>query len=224
MYSLGSKKMMGGRGFLMGETFTGLADRYETWFVNNREIFQSELALLKDMLPNFSRGLEIGVGTGIFAEALGISTGVEPSEEMALRAESRGIEVFREKGEKLSFENESFDLMAMITVDCFLSDLAQTLKEAHRILVPGGSLAIGFIDKSAPLGKIYEGKKHHNEFYCQANFHSGDEIIQATEKAGFEITEKGQTIFSLKNEFQVAKAGLGEGLFGLILAKKLETN
>lgn len=197
------------KGFLMGETFTGLADRYETWFVNNKEIFQSELALLKDLLPTFSRGLEIGVGTGIFAQALGISTGVEPSEEMALRAESRGIQVFREKGEKLSFENENFDLVVMVTVDCFLSDLGQTLREAHRILQPGGSLVMGFIDKSAPLGKIYEAKKHHNEFYRNANFHTGDEIIQAIEKADFEIIDKGQTVFSLKNEVQIAKAGLG---------------
>ncbi|MDX9889183.1 MAG: methyltransferase domain-containing protein [Anaerovoracaceae bacterium] len=208
----------------MGETFTGLADRYEKWFVNNKEIFQSELALLKDTLPPFSRGLEIGVGTGIFAEALRIGIGVEPSEEMALRAEARGIKVFREKGEKLSFKNDSFDLIVMITVDCFLSDLDQTLREAYRIIIAGGSLAIGFIDKTTALGKIYEMKKHHNEFYRQANFHSGEEMVQAIEKAGFEITEKSQTIFSLKNEFQLAKPGLGEGLFGLILAKKLETN
>lgn len=88
----------------MGENFPGLADRYETWFINNKELFQSELALLKDMLPNFERGLEIGVGTGIFAQALGISTGVEPSEEMAIRAEQRGIQVYRGKGEDLCFE------------------------------------------------------------------------------------------------------------------------
>ena len=62
----------------MGENFPGLADRYETWFINNKELFQSELALLKDMLPNFERGLEIGVGTGIFAQALGYQRGWSP--------------------------------------------------------------------------------------------------------------------------------------------------
>jgi len=208
------------RNLYMGETFTGLADRYEAWFVNNKELFQSELKLLKDVIPPFSSGLEIGVGTGIFAEALGISKGVEPSEEMAARAEERGIQVYRGKGEDLAFENNSFDLLVMITVDCFLSDLDKTLREAHRILIPGGSLALGFIDKTAPLGKIYEEKKQHNEFYRHANFHTGEEILCAIEKAGFEIIKRRQTIFTLENEFQDSKEGLGEGLFGVVLAGK----
>ena len=201
-------------------TFTGLADRYEKWFIDNKWLFHSEIKLLKDMIPSFRCGLEIGVGTGIFAEALGISKGVEPSEEMAIKAEGRGIQVYREKGEALTFENDSFDLLAMITVDCFLDNLQKTLNEAHRILIPGGSLVLGFIDKTAPLGEIYEEKKGHNEFYRHANFHTGDEIIYAMEKAGFGITKKGQTIFTLKNEFQESKEGLGEGLFGVVLAKK----
>lgn len=204
----------------MGENFPGLANRYETWFINNKELFTSELALLKDMLPNFESGLEIGVGTGIFAESLGISKGVEPSEEMAIRAEQRGIEVYREKCEDLSFENKSFDLLVMITVDCFLSDLDKSLEEAYRVLVPGGSLIIGFIDKSTPLGQLYEEKKLHNEFYSLANFHTGDEIIRALKGVGFEIMRKGQTIFSLKNQIQTAKTGLGEGLFGVVLGRK----
>lgn len=204
----------------MGENFPGLADCYETWFINNKELFQSELALLKDMLPNFERGLEIGVGTGIFAQALGISTGVEPSEEMAIRAEQRGIQVYRGKGEDLCFEDQSFDLLVMITVDCFLSDLDKTLREAYRVLIPGGSLVIGYIDKSTALGKLYEEKKLHNEFYSRANFHTGDEIIKALTGTGFEVIKKGQTIFSLKNQVQAAKTGLGEGLFGVVLGRK----
>lgn len=204
----------------MGETFNGLADRYEEWFTNNNQLFQSELALLRDMMPLFSDGLEIGVGTGIFANALGISKGIEPSEEMAIRAEQRGIMVFREKGESISAPDNSFDLVVMITVDCFLSDLDKTLRETYRILSLGGSLIIGFIDKSAPLGKVYEKKKQNNEFYRHANFHTGDEIIQALEKAGFETNKKGQTIFKLENQFQKSKPGLGEGLFGVVLGKK----
>lgn len=205
----------------MGDAFKGLADRYEEWFITNRELFESELALLEDTIPLFENGLEIGVGTGIFADALGISYGVEPSLEMARRAEQRGITVIREKGENLSFSEDSFDLIVMITVDCFLDDLDKTLGEAYRIIIPGGFIVIGFIDKAAPLGKLYEAKKQDNEFYRHANFHSGEELVGAVENAGFEIRKTGQTIFSLENEFQESRPGLGEGLFGVILGEKL---
>jgi SAM-dependent methyltransferase len=204
----------------MGDIFTGLADRYEDWFTNNSELFESELRLLKMIISPFSRGFEIGVGTGIFANALGITSGVEPSEEMAKRAEQRGVQVYREKGEALSLEDNSVDLVVMITVDCFLDSLKQTLEEAYRILSPGGALVVGFIDKTAPLGKVYEEKKHHNEFYKYAKFHSGVEMIAALGEAGFKSLKTGQTIFTLKNEYQESKPGLGQGLFGVIRGEK----
>lgn len=204
----------------MGETFTGLAERYEKWFENNSLVFQSELSLLKEVIPSFKRGLDIGVGTGIFAEALEIKEGVEPSIEMAKRAEQRGIKVYGEKGENLPFSDQSFDLVVMITVDCFLSDLNKTLQEAYRILMPGGSLAIGFIDKDSPLGKLYEEKKEYNEFYINANFHTAKEMLEAFNGAGFQIIEKRQTVYTLKNELQKSKEGLGDGVFGVIVGIK----
>lgn len=205
----------------MGDTFNGLTDRYEEWFVKNRELFESELALLRETIPPFIEGLEIGVGTGIFAEALGLSHGVDPSEEMAIKAVERGVIVVPGKGEKLPFPKDSFDLIVMITVDCFLEDLGKTLEEAYRVLSTGGFIVIGFIDKATPLGKVYESKKAHNEFYSHANFHSGVEITEALEKAEFEIKRKGQTIFSLENELQESRPGLGQGLFGVVLGEKI---
>ncbi|MDX9959582.1 MAG: class I SAM-dependent methyltransferase, partial [Spirochaetia bacterium] len=51
-------------------------------------------------------GMEVGVGSGNFAVPLGIGLGVEPSEEMARKAERQGIRVFRNVAEALPFGPE----------------------------------------------------------------------------------------------------------------------
>jgi SAM-dependent methyltransferase len=48
-------------------------------------------------------GVEIGVGTGLFAVPLGILIGVEPSPRMAELARYRGIEVLENVAEELPF-------------------------------------------------------------------------------------------------------------------------
>ena len=52
--------------------------QYENWFAEHRWVYEAELRAVKDLLPESSRGLEVGVGTGRFAEPLGIKTGLEP--------------------------------------------------------------------------------------------------------------------------------------------------
>ena len=56
--------------------FEKYAEKYDTWFENNRWVYKAELRAVKAMIPTIGRGLEIGVGTGRFAESLGIKTGV----------------------------------------------------------------------------------------------------------------------------------------------------
>lgn len=52
--------------------------------------------------------LEIGVGTGRFAEALGIEYGVDVSGRVLELAKRRGITVVEGSGENLPFRDESF--------------------------------------------------------------------------------------------------------------------
>lgn len=202
------------------EVFAGLAGRYEEWFHHHDALFQSELALIRKILPPFERAVDVGCGTGIFTEALGIHEGVEPSTEMAEVAKGRGIRVYPGKGENLPLDTGQYDLVTMITVDCFLEDLHKTLGEIHRVLKPGGVFVMGFLDVSAPLGRIYQEKKEENEFYRWASFHSGEEIRAAMADAGFHVEESGQTVDSFENVLQESKEGLGQGVFGVIRAKK----
>jgi len=51
--------------------------RYDNWYEKNKFAYLSELKTVRKVLPRKGKGLEIGVGTGRFAAALGISTGID---------------------------------------------------------------------------------------------------------------------------------------------------
>jgi ubiquinone/menaquinone biosynthesis C-methylase UbiE len=202
------------------DIFYNKAVRYEEWFEHNSMLLDAELEAIRQLLPDFQKGVEIGVGTGIFASQLNISQGVEPSEEMGAMATKRGIKVISAKAEKLPINDGEFQLALMVTVDCFLDDIPQAFAEVRRILVNGGSFIIAFLDHSTTLGAVYQEKKEQNEFYRDATFHSSTEIIEMLEQGGFKITRMRQTIFSLDNKPQEIKEGIGEGLFAVICAVK----
>lgn len=196
------------------------ADRYEEWFGKNNFLLQSELEAIRQLLPAFEKGIEIGVRTGNFAAQLGIKDGVEPSPGMGEKAAAKGIRVLRTSAERLPIDSGVYQLALMVTVDCFLTDVLQAFKEAHRILSDGGSFIVAFIDRETPLGQVYVGKKESNEFYQQASFHSAAEIKALLEEAGFSVTEKRQTIFTLENKPQDIRDGTGTGVFAVIKAIK----
>lgn len=201
--------------------FNDFTDEYEQWFRDNEKIFQSELDAIKSVLPDSGKGVEIGVGSGLFSSNLDIKNGIEPSENMALKAEERGIEVVRACAESIPLEDESFDFALMVTVDCFVENLAKALSEAHRIIKNSGVLIIAFIDKDTPLGKIYEKNKKDSRFYKGANFNSASKIEAILKKTGFNIKRKKQTVYSFENIVHPVKNGTGQGVFAVIEAEKV---
>ena len=66
-------------------------EQYDEWFDKNRWVYEAELRAVKAMMPAGGRGLEIGIGTGRFADPLGIKGGVEPSKRMREFARKRGM-------------------------------------------------------------------------------------------------------------------------------------
>ncbi len=205
------------------EPFEKYTQRYEEWFEKHKFAYLSELNAVKKILPKFKKGLEIGVGTGRFASPLGIKYGVEPSKAMAEIARQRGINVVYGVAENLPFEDESFDLVLMITTICFVDDILKSLKEAYRVLKPNGYLIIGFIDKNSPLGEYYQKIKEKNPFYKDANFISTDKLLKDLKKVGFKDFKIVQTIFHKLdeiNKIEPVKEGYGEGSFVVIRAKK----
>jgi len=195
-------------------------DRYERWFEEHRYAYLSELEAVKRLIPE-GEGIEVGVGSGRFAEPLGIKLGVEPSSKMAEIARKKGIEVVKGIAEDLPFDDESFDFVLMVTTICFLGDVEKAFKEAHRVLKRGGSIIIGFIDKESPLGIDYLKHKEENVFYREATFYSVNEVISLLKE--FRIASVLQTIFKPLNKIDSIEPvieGYGKGSFVAIKAVK----
>ncbi len=204
------------------EPFEHHLDEYEQWFVKNRWAYLSEIKAVKALLPTTGKGVEIGVGSGLFAEPLGIKLGVEPSPRMADLARKRGIKVLSGVAEKLPLENEHYDFALMVTTVCFLDDVPQAFREVHRILKKEGTFLIGFIDRESPLGKLYESFKEQNVFYRWATFFSVQELVDLLQNAGFANFVFKQTIFKPLEQItaeEPVKSGYGEGSFVVIRAQ-----
>jgi len=197
--------------------------QYEKWFEINNFAYESELEAVKRILPEKGIGMEIGVGSGRFAGPLGIRFGVEPSGKMREISKQRGIEVINGLAEALPYEDRRFDYALMVTTICFLDDTETALKEANRVIKPGGSLIIGFVDKESSLGKLYLEHKNKSLFYGIATFYSVNEIIFYLKKTGFKNFTFTQTIFhNLKDikYIEPVKEGYGEGSIVVVKALK----
>jgi len=199
------------------------SDEYERWFVDNHYAFQSELNAIKMAVPARGEGVEIGVGTGFFAEPLGIKEGIEPSKAMREKAKKRNIKIIDAVAEKLPYPDKSKDFALMITTICFVDDIFRSFKEAHRILKDRGSLIIGFIDKNSPVGIKYSEHKKKSIFYKDACFYGTEELYGILKNSGFEIENTYQTAFGKLDEInnvQEVLSGYGQGSFVVIKAKK----
>jgi len=206
------------------DVFDNYTKEYEEWFEKNKFAYLSEVvALKKVVLEGKGKGLEIGVGTGRFAEPLGVEVGIDPSENMLKIAESRGIKTILGKGEELPFADNEFDFILVAFTICFVDDAKKVIEEAKRVLKNNGRIIIGIIDKNSTLGKIYQNKKSKSKFYRIARFYSTEEVIEMLKKCGFGNIKTCQTLFDLPenlSKIEYPKEGYGEGGFVVIYGSK----
>lgn len=195
--------------------------KYEAWFENNSYVYLSELEAVRHFIPDGKEGLEIGIGSGRFAGPLGIKTGIEPSAKMRAIAEGRGLKVYGGVAESLPCADSSYDYVLMVTTICFLDDVNKSFLEVKRVLKKSGLFIIGFVDKSSPLGQVYEMHKEKNVFYREAKFYSVDDILSFLNANDFAQIEIVQTVFGELTkiaEIQTYKEGHGEGGFVVLKA------
>lgn len=200
-------------------SFDYTAAKYEQWFQKNHELFKSELKAIQNLIEeDLGEALEIGVGTGVFAKALNIKEGIEPSKEMAKYATQRGIDVTISTIEEFQIEKK-YNSIFMITVDPFIKNLEGVFNKIHSVLTNSGCVYLVILDRETPLGKIYNKNKEQDENYKYANFYSFDEVSKMLSKQ-FNIEKVMQTIFKLDNQYQEPIDGHGEGIFCAIKARR----
>ena len=206
----------------MKNIFERYYKKYDSWYDRNKFAYRSELEAIKKVLPQRGKGLEVGVGTGRFASALGIRYGVDPSKNMLKLAGKRGINVRVGAGEKLPFKNSTFDYIAIIITICFAKDPRGVLAEAKRVLKKNGKLIIGIVDKDSFLGRFYQKKK--SVFYKEANFFSVRDLSDLIKAAGFGKFSYYQTLSKIPdkmNSIEKPEKGFGKRGFVVIGAYKM---
>lgn len=178
--------------------FENLALEYDAWFDKEGSlIFFIEVQAFRELLPSLPKPwLEIGVGSGRFAQALGIETGLDPSIKLIKMARRRGVTAFLGRGEQEIFDDESFGTVFLIVTLCFLDSPLDILREANRILIPGGKIVLGLVLKESPWGRFYQSKKAQgHRFYKYATFYTYEGIIRLLVKAGFVIEKTVSALF-----------------------------
>jgi len=185
------------------QVFDTFAGRYDAWFDSpfGKTAFELEKSCIKLLCRNLKGpSLEIGVGTGRFAEALGIEYGVDISGKVLEFAKRRGITVVKASGEELPFPDESFGSIFIIVTLCFVEKPEKLLEEASRVLVKDGRVILGLILKESPWAQFYMKKgKAGNVFYRNARFYSFDEL-KAMMKNKLTILNVCSTIFQKPTE------------------------
>jgi ubiquinone/menaquinone biosynthesis C-methylase UbiE len=152
-----------GTGRLMSDPYASIADAERSVQQRLAEVLElraaepQQQAMLREhlseiALPPGARALEIGCGTGAVSRALArwsnlTVVGVDPSpiflkRARELSADLPGVAFLQGDGRSLSFPDGSFDLALFHTTLCHVPDPLSALREAHRILRPGGLLSV----------------------------------------------------------------------------------
>ncbi len=211
----------------MSRLFDAVAEEYDRWYdrPEGADIFRAEAACLRLLGGGFpGRWLEVGVGTGRFACALGIREGIDPSPGMLALAAGRGIDIHEGCAEALPVAESSFDGILMALALCFVADAGKTLREGHRVLRPGGRLLIGLVPADSAWGRAYAEKASKGHpVYARAHFRTAAEIVESARKAGFALADAASTLFWKPSEAPQAEARLERaiideaGFVGLLL-------
>ncbi len=198
--------------------FDEYADQYDIWFLKNKNVLDSEVALLAFFLDTPGRVISVGCGSGLFEKLLkqdyniDIKEGVEPADGMREIAIKRGMDVRPGTAEEVDLGSEEFDTIIFNGTPSYIGDLEKAFQNAFNALKPGGQLLVLDVPKESSYGLLYNlgkeiGSWDHSyfvhaapenvypvEFVLAANWRSTPEKVELLNKVGFTDFKYAQTL------------------------------
>ncbi|MGB9695840.1 MAG: class I SAM-dependent methyltransferase [Ignavibacteria bacterium] len=181
--------------FLNPEVALSYDHYYETEEGQMVDILEKQvISSFVEKIPG-GRVLEVGCGTGHWTKYLVDS--LKFSEIIAIDTSEAMLEIARRKitdkvrfdladAEKLSFNNNDFDVVVAITVMEFVSNIPSAFGEIYRVLRPGGHFVGGFLNQNSMLGK----HKDESEIFRTAHFFTETELDSYLSKFGQPILKQ----------------------------------
>lgn len=183
----------------MTSIFDSTAEQYDRWYdaPEGAAIFREELDCLRLLWSEpCDRWLEVGVGTGRFASALGVTEGLDPSSAMLAYATKRGVQTKVGTAEALPYPDRSFDGVLVVAALCFVRDPAQALVECARALRPNGTLLVGIIPAEGPRGREYARKASEGHpVYSHSRYLTIEKLLDLAAAADLKLQESASALF-----------------------------
>jgi ubiquinone/menaquinone biosynthesis C-methylase UbiE len=183
------------------EHYDTIADVYDHHYDQRRgRCYYSHLSgYVMDALPQNGKLLDIGCGTGLFVERYSEDgryvVGLDISKKMIEQARTRCRECDYTvgTGEKIPFNDNTFDAISSLLVFSYVRDPEAMLGEAYRVLKPGGAIAICTLGKkllTRGIPAIYQiGEKMNVQHVVMKNFgeryYNRKEMHELFSQAGF---------------------------------------
>ena len=193
--------------------FDLVAVTYDDWYNHpqGRQVFDAELKAVDMHIPKVGIGLELGAGTGIFAEHLtGMMRTVvclDPSGEMLKKAAERGMASVLGVGEALPLRVGVLDFTYMVTVLEFLDESTAVLGEIRETAKRGAELIILFINSESSWGDLYRdiGSKG-DPVFRHARLYTMVEVEALMIVSGYRVTERAGALTTQPMETEVEGA------------------
>ncbi len=185
------------------EAFNAVAGFYDDWYKHpqGKQVFEAEREAVDQMIPHAGLGVEIGAGTGVFAESLTTKTRIilclDPSTQMLTKAKDRGLHCILGVGDWFPLRGNLIDFSYMVTVLEFLNEPARLFLELRAQSKDSASLTVLFINSESSWGNLYRdiGSKGDTVFQY-AKLYTLNEVRNLLESTGYRLVEARGTLNS----------------------------